>query len=284
MKTKTPNLKTLVVSANDKGGVTKSCSIGALIDALETLGYKVKTVDGDAANLTQKQIRPDAEVIDTDNEEALDELLSSCATAGEDLTVLDMPGTSGKLLKDYFATTGFDFLEETGLRLVIALIITDTADAIDGAVSWVEAFAGRAGFILVANGRDTPVGHQFDPTSHEDTQGLADVSEGRVINIPRLSDRMKKQYDKHKAPASAFAPGGPAAKAFNLPLAAARRWRIHHNKVVRAVEPHAPWITGLPVPNPLPAMPPKGTPPVSPESQALIEKLRREKAQRQNKS
>lgn len=284
MKTKTPTLKTLVVSANDKGGVTKSASIGALIDALETLGYKVKTVDGDIANQTQKQIRPDAEVIDTDQEEALDDLLSSCATADEDLTVLDMPGTSGKLLKDYFAASGFEFLNDMGLRLVIGLAITDTADAIDGAISWVEAFADRAEFILLANERDTPFGNSFDLGGHNDTQDLVDVSEGRIITIPRLTEPMKSQYDKHKAPPSAFSPGRPAAKALKLSMPAAGRWRNFSNKVARSVEPHAPWITGLPVPKPLPAMTPEGTPPISPQSQALVEKLIKERDKRRNKS
>ena len=274
--------KTLLVSGDDKGGVTKSASTGAVADALRTyLGYQITLGDGDPANQTLSKIWPDASIVDTAAETALDDYIASVAAGDQDLAILDMPGVSGKPLKNYFFTTGFDFLDEMGLRLVIALTLTETGDAIDGALSWVDTFLDKAEFVIFANERDTAFGRSFDLATNPDTQTLLGLAENRVIRIPRMQDPMKDQYNYYKAPPSAFAPGGSAAKALKLTHVQASRWRTLAYNITKATEPLAPWLTGKPVPMPMAEL--HQATEANPESQSILAKLKAERDRRRQR-
>ena len=132
--------KTLVLIGNDKGGCTKSTSCGTVADALQTLGYTVKLASGDQTNRTLRKLRPDTTLIDIYKDAELNKFMASIPLAKEDVVFLDLPATSGKRMKTYFDAHEFQIFQESGIRLVMAITLTQHPDPIDGAIIWMETF------------------------------------------------------------------------------------------------------------------------------------------------
>ncbi len=271
--TKTTKPHTVVVSGDDKGGVTKSCSLAAVADALLALGYTLRLADGDTANRTLAVMMPQATRIDGRNQAALNDYIGQSATATEDVTLIDMPGSSGSILADYFSATGFSTFEEMGIRVVVALTLTQTPDSVRGARSWIKAFMDSAKFIIFANHRDTPTGEPFDLGQIPGGKLVAELAGDRLIDIPAWSPYMVAQFVGCQASPRSYMQGGEAARKLKLNPLSSAPWRTHHNRVTASTAKIAEWLTGKPLPT---AAPEIAQDAMSAEKAALLEKLSQE--------
>lgn len=69
MKTKNTNSplpKTLILSASNKGGATKTTSMANIADGLTNLGYRPLIADGDQTNCSMGKLIPAAIKLDID--------------------------------------------------------------------------------------------------------------------------------------------------------------------------------------------------------------------------
>ena len=265
---------TVVIAGDDKGGVTKSCSCAAVADALQALGYTLRFADGDTVNRTFALMKRNAIRIDGRSESDLNDFIGRSDTATEDITLIDMPGSSGDMLKHYFSITGFDAFAEIGLRIVVAITLTQTPDSVNGAKAWIKTFMDEAEFIVFANHRDTPVGQPFTLDHIKSGPAIISMACGRIIEIPRWSDYMKKQFFACQSSPTSYLQGGAAAQKLNLNLLSSAPWRVFHNRITTSVANVAEWLTGKPIPIPAPDFPEGKV--VSREKAALLEELSRE--------
>jgi hypothetical protein len=275
MKTKPdnkPSLHPVVICGDDKGGVTKSTSCAAVADALMALGYKVRMADGDTANRTLSLINPAAEKIDCRNTEELSAFIAGGPESGADISLIDMPGSSGDLLTNYFTETGFETFRGLGVRIIIALTLTQTPDSVRGALAWIRTFYMRAEIVVFANQRDTPPGQPFSLDEIPSGARVYSLAEGRAVHIPRWSDYMTKHYKrpKGKGMPSDYMVGGRVYKALNLNPLSVAPWQMHHRRVTASVANVAEWLTGKPAPLPAPEIE-EDT--VSPEKAKLLAEL-----------
>ena len=257
---------TVVIAGDDKGGVTKSCSCAAVADALMSLGYTLRLADGDTANRTLSKMMPAAR-INGKSEDDLNAFIGESAKAAEDITIIDMPGSSGDMLSHYFNTIGFDTFSQFGVRIVVALALTQTEDAVQGAKAWVKTFMDKTDFIGFANLRDTPVGEEFCLDHIKNGRALLGIPEG-IIHIPRWSDTMIRQFSLCKASPTGYLQGGAAAAKLNLNLLSWAGWAVFHNRVTASTANMAEWLTGKPLPKPAPEV--AEDKPMSAEKAALV--------------
>jgi hypothetical protein len=247
-----PIKRHLLISADDKGGVTKSTSTGTVIDAVRQFGYKVASFDGDTINKTLSTIDPTAKLVKASDPEELDILLPSIMEQDCDLAVLDMPGSSGDAIHQYFESRGIEYFNHAlGLHLIIALTIVEDNDLAESLIPWLRAFSGKAEFIIFANGRNSKSGH-FHPTSIRKGDILMKFAKNRVINIPKFADPLATNFAAKKGIPSDYIIGGRLAKELHLNGIQAWMWQKHLHRVMESIEPHLEWITG-------------GTPPLKPE-------------------
>lgn len=272
--------KTIVVTVDNKGGVGKSVSSAFFADGLEALGYRVGIADGDMDNLTVTEIFKGASLpVNIDDSESLDDFLAQACPSPNDLWILDMPGRSSKNFGRYIENIGVDALNEAGVRLVLALAISETSDAIDGAINWVTSFSGIAEFLILASGKDskdTTLNLQAVMGAEE----LLKIAQGRIVNIPKLSDVLHEQFKKVKATPASFGLG-EAKKELALSYLHASRWKKYRQDIIDQVEPVAPWLTGKPVPNSLARKPSEKT--QSTKFQSLIAQLEEARQARKQK-
>jgi hypothetical protein len=243
-KSTTPQtLKTLVFSADDKGGVSKSTSTAFLIDAIRQYGYSVASYDGDAVNKTLSKIDKSATRIDAGDEASLDQTLSSIAEMEEDLAFIDTPGRSGKFISSYFEDRGVDFFKDTGVRIIVALTLVENSDILDGLKSWIQSCAGKIDFILLGSGRDSKEG-KFDINSLKVGPKLLEMAEGRLITIPALGTVRYSHFTETKGLPSDFMIGGRIQKEKNFHAIQAQQWKVYLASIMRSAEPHLPWLAG----------------------------------------
>lgn len=271
MKTKPETtLHPIVICGDDKGGVTKSCSSAAVADALIDLGYKVRLADGDPSNRTLSLINPAAEKIDCRNTEELSAFIAGGPDSGADISLIDMPGSSGDLLANYFTETGFETFEDMGVRIIIALTLTQTADSVRGALAWIRTFFTKAEIVVFANQRDTPPGQEFTLDGIPSGAKVYALAEGRIVHIPRWSEYMTKHYLKAKGMPSDYTAGGRAYKELKLNLLSAAPWKMHHRRVTASVAKVSDWLAGKPAPKSAPEIK-EDT--ISPEKAKLLAEL-----------
>lgn len=241
--------KTVIATVDNKGGVGKSVSSSILADALQAIGYKVAIADGDVDNRTISQIfKGVPEVVDIENHGSLDNFFANATDSDCDIVILDMPGRSSENFRRYIEAVGMDSLQEQGVRLVLALALSESSDAVDGAVNWVSAFSGHAEFFLLATGKDSKE-DTFDINAIDGAEHLLALSSGRIVHIPKFAPVLHDQFKKSKATPSSYAKGD-AKKELNLSYLHTSRWRKYLQGVVDSVEPVAEWLTGKPVPKP----------------------------------
>jgi lambda repressor-like predicted transcriptional regulator len=239
------NAKTLIVSADDKGGVTKSSSSGAFIDAIRQYGYSVATFDGDATNKTLSKMDQSAVRVDISTTEALDALLPSFSSLPEDLVYLDTPGSSGKNLAAYFKKHG-QTLREHGLRVIIALTVVNSSDMMDGLKAWILEFTGEVEFIVLANSRDSK--EKFDLGAFKGGQALLEMSLGRIITIPKFEPSQQIQFNTAKGVPTDYFEGGRLAQKLKLNYLQSHAWKRFLRDVMQSAEPYLEEIIGKPFP------------------------------------
>ena len=239
-----PAFKTVAIFGDDKGGVTKTASCANIADGLRQFGYNIQLVDGDSTNTTLSELEPKAVQINGRDESALDQLFVNVASEEHDLVMLDMPGSSGDSLSRYFQSRGFETFLEMGVRIVVAMVLTETIDSAKGAISWIEAFIDKAGFLLVANHRDTPEGKPFEIEKITAGEILLEIAENRIIHIPKFSPYMLTQYNNIKGVPSDYLIGGRVAEKLKLSALHSSPWSTHLKRIVRNIEPHLEWLTG----------------------------------------
>lgn len=244
--------KTLVICGNDKGGITKTSSIGTVANGLETIGFTVRFLSGDkGTNLTLKKLYPNTTHYDVRDLASMDKAMAAALSAEEDIVFFDFPGFSADLVREYFASRSFVEFSDAGLRLVLAVVLTQHPEPMSGGIAWVETFIGSADVMLIANGKDTPPGQPINLAAIDGSNILLQLAENRVVEIPRFSKEMHEDYHNYPAVPTAYHPGGVAYQALNLNQFSAIPWKNHHKAVVRSLTPLAEWLVGKPIPKPV---------------------------------
>ena len=244
--------KTLLFTGNDKGGCTKTSSIGSVADALQTLGYTVQFLSGDkGSNLTLRKLFPETIHYDVRDEDSMDEAMGAAQECDADIVIFDFPGFSSDLVKNYFESKDRDDLANFGLRYVLAVVLTQHPEPVSGGISWVKTFMNYAEPMIIANGRDTPDGEPIHVQSIQGAEVLFKIAKNRVVEVPGFNKNMLKTYNtRYTGIPSSYLPGGEAYKALGLNLLSASPWKRHHAAVVRSLSPLAEWLTGKPIPKP----------------------------------
>ena len=244
--------KTLVIIGNDKGGITKTSSIGTVANALEAIGFTIRFLSGDkGTNLTLKKLYPNTVHYDVRDKSSMDKAMATALSSEEDIVLFDFPGFSADIVREYFASRSFQEFADAGLRLVLAVVLTQHPEPISGGIAWVETFIGSTDVMLIANGKDTPVGKPIDIAAINGSNILIQLAENRVVEIPRFTKEMLDDYLTYPAVPTAYYPGGQAYQALGMNQFSAIPWKNHHKSVVRSLSPHAEWLVGKPIPKPV---------------------------------
>lgn len=263
--------KTLVIIGNDKGGITKTSSIGTVANALETIGFSIRFLSGDkGTNLTLKKLYPGTTHYDVRDPASMDKAMNAALTSEEDIVLFDFPGFSADIVREYFASRSFHEFADAGLRLVLAVVLTQHPEPISGGIAWVETFIGSADVMLIANGKDTPLGKPIDIATINGSSILLELAENRVVEIPRFTKEMLDDYLTYPAVPTAYYPSGHAYQALGMNQFSAIPWKKQHNAVVRSLSPHAEWLVGKPIPKPVDVIDRS----IDPKSSTGIERLK----------
>ena len=247
--------KTLALVGNEKGGVTKTSSIGSIADALQTMGYTVRFLSGDkGSNLTLRKLYPNTIHYDVRDEDSMDAAIGEALEAKEDIVFFDFPGFSSDLVRKYFESKDREDIDNLGLRFVLIVALTEHPEPVSGGISWVQSFMKYAEPMIIANGRDTPEGQPINIQSIPGGDLLYKIAKNRVVEVPGFSPKMLKTYNAFPAVPSAYHPGGAAYKALGMNLFSASPWKRHHTSVVRSVAQFAEWLVGKPIPQPFDAL------------------------------
>ena len=247
MKTK---LKTIIFVCNNKGGIGKSTTAGFVGDALHALGYTVLFLSGDkTSNLALRQLHP-TKHYDIKDSVSMDEAMHTAMGAEKDIVIFDLPGFSSDTVAAYFAEQDYQTFRDAGLRFVAAIVATQHKDSVAGGIEWIETFLENAEPIIFANGQKTPDGEAIDLSKINGGSDLIDIADGRIVEVPKFSPRMMKQYNEHPAVPSSYLPNGEAGKKLGLNMLSASPWRKLHTHVMRSLSEHAEWLVGKPIPKP----------------------------------
>lgn len=267
--------KTLALIGNEKGGVTKTSSIGSVADALQTMGFSVRLLSGDkGSNLTLRKLFPNTIHYDVRDEDSMDAAIGDALEAKEDIVFFDFPGFSSDLVKNYFDSKDREDIANLGLRFVLIVVLTQHPEPVSGGISWVQSFMNYAEPMIIANGRDTPEDQPINVQSIPGADLLFKIAKNRVVEIPCFGKKMLKTYNAYPAVPSAYHPGGPAYKALGMNLFSASPWKRHHAAVVRSLAPHAEWLVGKPIPKPFDAPSENLENTTDPEAMADLERLK----------
>jgi hypothetical protein len=234
--TATTNSSPLVFFVSGIGGATQTTSCAAIADALAVLGYKPRLADADEATHSLARTAASSLLLEPESIEAY---ISQTPQAEADITLLDLSAASNhRNLKARLATAA---RRTPGLRVIMALTVTQGYPALAGLRPWVEAFLEIAEFVVCASERETPIGEAFDLSK---VRLALDVADGRVINIPRWTGEMENQHFTARGMPSDYLVGGRLFA--DLPSAAS--WQLHQANVIKSVASLAPWLTGKPIP------------------------------------
>ena len=249
-------LKPVIIGTGYKGGTGKTTSLVSTADSLTGLGYTLRYVDADSSNRTLTGIYPEAEAdgrlvkvnlgVPGEFQLALEDI---AASMNEDLAIIDMPGSAAEFFEEYFLNKTAEDFEMAGLRIIIAVTVANSAGSLRGIRELVRMFAARQHPMLVfktnmANTHRT----EFNLTETNTGAGVAVAAEDRIIEIPKLGELQKKEFNKCNAAPSDFLRGGRAAEKLGLTHLSCLEWHLFLKKVLGSVQPHAEWITGKPIP------------------------------------
>lgn len=251
-------LKPVIIGTGYKGGTGKTTSLVSMAGSLTDLGYTLRYVDADSSNRTLTGIYPEAEAdgrlvkvnlgVPGEFQVALENISASMT---EDLAIIDMPGSAAEFFEDYFLNKSAEDFEVAGLRIIIAVTVANSAGSLRGIRALVRMFAARRHPMLVfktnmANTHRT----EFNLTETNTGAGVAIAAENRIIEIPKLGELQKKEFNKCTAAPSDFLHGGRAAEKLGLTHLSCLEWHLYVKMVLTSVQPYAEWITGKPIPKP----------------------------------
>jgi hypothetical protein len=246
-------LRNLLLLIDDKGGVGKSATAAHLADALLDLGCKIRLADGDAANRTLSQLIPpgnghDVTRLDGNKPTQLMDYLLATATSDADITIIDMPGSSSKMLERAGVT--LDTFKQAGIRIILGLVLNESVDAILGARAWIQTYKSRVNYFVFANAKDCPEGQPFDLGKIPGMNPVINLTGGRYAVVPRFSEFLADHYKRTKSSPRGYLHGGWAAEKLGLNIVYSGLWRNHYNEFIQSVYPHVEYLIGKPVPKP----------------------------------
>lgn len=233
-------LKTIIIAGDDKGGVGKSTSVVHLGDAFKALGYNVRYADGDPANRTLRSMVPAADRVDGHSADAIRDYVAGSAAGNHDITLLDMAGGTGSLLAEVFGD-GVQIFEPDGVRVIVALVITEHPKSVKGVMNWIRAFIRSAEFITLANGKDSPHGKSIDISRVEGGEAIQALCKDRIIKVPRLPSYIEKLFIQNPGPPSDYLAGGRLEAPHHIQRIF---WQRQLDGIVESVLPHAEWLVG----------------------------------------
>jgi len=250
-------MKTLLCIVDDKGGVGKSADAAHLRDALMELGYRVRIADADSLNRTLSQLIPDVDEngrpvvtrLDGDKPTEMINYILETATAEEDVTIIDMPGGSSKILNK--AKISLDVFKQAGIRVVVVIAITEELDAVVGSRAWLKAYGTRVEYLVIANEKQCADGEPFNPEKVPGLQPIISATGGRLAIVPKFSEILMKIYQEKKSSPKGYMAGGWAAKSLGLNVVYSGLWQAQLQKVIESIAPHAEFLTGKPIPKPV---------------------------------
>ncbi len=185
------NLKRLILSPQDRGGIGKSFVATLLYDYLTEDKVRLKTYDLDHANSTFKRLVPEAEFIHTDVDAnklgVLDPLVA--ALASFDVVLADNRATGGSKLLTYIEESRITELQQSlKFDLVFIIIALDDRDAISQAADVLDVYGDRVRWLVAKNYRDSSELKLFNES--ETRQRL--LSFGAIeVEVPCLSEVTK---------------------------------------------------------------------------------------------
>ena len=247
MKTDSPKktklaLKPILIAGDDKGGVGKSTSVAHFGDALELLGYSVRYADGDPANRTLSDMVEAAIAVDGKSDIAIREFVAGSAAGDHDITLLDMAGASGSVLAKVFGD-GVRVYEPDGVRVVVALVITEHPGSIKGVMNWISAFLDSASFLVVANGKDSPVDQLFSFDRIDEGDAIIALCEDRIVQVPRIPDHIAALFRANAGRPSDYLLGGRFQALHHFQRFA---WQRQLCAVAGSVAKISEWLVGFP--------------------------------------
>lgn len=247
-------LKTLLCIVDDKGGVGKSADAAHLRDALMEMGYRVRIADADSLNKTLSQLVPDVDSkgqsvvtrLDGDKPTEMINYILETATSEEDVTIIDMPGGSSKILNK--AKISLDAFKQAGIRIVVVIAITEEIDAVVGSRAWLKTYGNRVEYFIVANEKQCADGEPFNPDKIPGLKPIINATGGRLAVVPKFSDTMMTIYKDCKSSPKGYLYGGWASKKLELNIYYSGLWQKHLQETIRSFAPHAEFLTGKPIP------------------------------------
>jgi hypothetical protein len=250
-------MKTLLCIVDDKGGVGKSADAAHLRDALMELGYRVRIADADSLNKTLSQLIPDVDSsgqpvvtrLDGDKPTEMINYIIETATSEEDVTIIDMPGGSSKILNK--AKISLDAFKAAGIRVVVVIAITEEMDAVIGSRAWLKAYGNKVEYFIIANEKQCADGEPFNPEKIPGLQPIINATGGRLAIIPKFSDTLMELYKDCKSSPNGYLAGGWAANKLGLSIVYSGLWQTQLQDAITSIAPHAEFLTGKPIPNPV---------------------------------
>lgn len=250
-----PETKTLLCVVDDKGGVGKSADTAHLADCLIELGYTVRIGDADPINRTLSQLFPDSAGgpkltrLDGNKPTELVDYILGTATVPEDVTIIDMPGSSSKILQK--AKISLDHFKQAGIRVVIVIAVTENLDAVLGSREWLRTYGNRVEYFIMANAKECADGEEFNPERIAGLPGIIKMTGGRIAVVPKFSDMQMTQYKACKSSPRGYRQGEWAAEKLGLNVFYSGGWQSHFQATLASIMPHAEYLTGKPIPKPV---------------------------------
>lgn len=250
-------MKSLLFIVDDKGGVGKSADAAHLRDALMEVGYRVRIADADSLNHTLSHLIPDVDSngqpvvtrLDGDKPTEMINYILETATSEEDVTIIDMPGGSSKILNK--AKISLDAFKQAGIRVVVVIAITEEIDAVIGSRAWLKTYGNKVEYFIIANEKQCADDEPFKPERIPGLKPIINATGGRMSVIPKFSETLMKIYQEKKSSPKGYLLDGWAAKKIGLHVYYSGLWQTHFQQALASIVPHAEFLTGKPIPKPL---------------------------------
>ena len=251
-------LKTVIVGSGSKGGSGKTFALVMLAFVLRRLGYQLNYIDADSSNNTFAKVfleetkAGQLTQVNLDVDGQLQKAIEACAKLEDDvITIIDMPGSKTSFFVDFFEKKRPEDFEKIGIRLIFAVSVCNTAVALQGIRDILRICMGSYPVIALKSNMANLKGTRFDLDESKTGKALKTLAKDRVIEIEQLGGLQKQEYDRLPAPPNEFEIGGRAATKLGLTHLSAMDWVYYGDQIVANVMPHAEWLTGLPILNPL---------------------------------
>ncbi len=250
-------LKTVIVGSGSKGGSGKTFSLVILAHSLKSMGYKIHLIDADSSNQTlSKVFRKELESgelkkIKLDKEGAFQKAIEACAKVDDDvITIIDMPGSKNEFFIEFFGNKNCNDFKKVGIRLIFAVTVSNSAPALQGIRDILRICTNPYPAIALKSNMSNIKGGSFNLSDSNTGQVLVSHAHGRVIEIEKLSELQRQEYDRFPAAPNEFEIGGVAASKLNLTHLSIIEWVSYSKKAVEHVFPFAEWLTDAPIPKP----------------------------------